>query len=159
AASLQGYLAQKQTVRAQNGEPVSVEITLRAGIPITIYPADAKLTIDGEPVTITDGMLPIDPTMAGIHQLVASKPGFHAESASLPANRIDMALRPLGAYFRVDGGAGAALVVDGEARGQLPLAEPLELDGGSHTIEVRGPGRRVLRKTSNLPAGKQATMH
>ncbi len=56
-------------------------------------------------------------------------------------------------------GAEATLLVDGEAAGSLPRAEPLLLLPGVHTLEVRGEGGGApLRLTLSVTAGRTETV-
>ncbi len=152
-----GHLRHVQTVRAEGGEPIELEVTLRPGIPITVSPPTAAIAVDGKAVEIVDGMLPIE---SGARQVVASAPGYHPLTVELPAASLALLLRPLGAYLLVAGGTdGATVVVDGEPRGTLPLARPLELEPGEHTVEIRRQGRPSLRRTAVLAANQESTLH
>ena len=50
---------------------------------------------------------------------------------------------------------GATVTVDGEAVGKTPLAEPLYLDKGKHTVTVELVGYQTLKRDIDLPAGSE----
>ena len=52
----------------------------------------------------------------------------------------------------------AALSINGEPRGRLPLAAPIALNVGRHTIELRD-GERVQAATVDLPGGEAKTVN
>ena len=49
--------------------------------------------------------------------------------------------------------SGAEIAVDGESVGQSPLADPVDVSPGSHSVEARYAGRSTS-STVNAPAGK-----
>jgi len=60
-----------------------------AQIAVTVIQPDVKVTLDGKPITADQGTTTIS-TLAGPHQLVATKPGFETEqrSLNLPAGKV-----------------------------------------------------------------------
>jgi hypothetical protein len=53
---------------------------------------------------------------------------------------------------------GAAVHVDGRARGRLPLAGPLRVNAGSHRVRVLKDGYEVYEAGVDVPAGGSATI-
>jgi hypothetical protein len=136
-------------------------VELLPGVPVTVTPPDAKLFVDGEETAAQGGYLAV---RRGAHEVTARAPGFREARATVPAERIgyrlQLALQPTGAVLAAVRGApaGSALLVDGQPRGVLPLAEPLELSPGDHTIEVRADGYLPFRKSATFAERQRATV-
>jgi hypothetical protein len=157
----EGYVPQRQSVKAADGKPIELVVELLPGVPVTVTPPDAKLFVDGEETAAQGGYLAV---RQGAHEVTARAPGFREARATVPAERIgyrlQLTLEPTGAVLAAVRGApaGSALLVDGQPRGVLPLAEPLELAPGDHTIEVRADGYLPFRKSATLAERQRATV-
>lgn len=162
-AARDGYVRHSETVVAAGGEKLTVSIVLRRGVPIALEPAGARVEIDGEAADVAEGMVAVPPGNDG-HKLRASAPGYADATADIPARppadfRLAITLVPLGAELVVLGApAGAAVTVDGTVRGTVPLAAPVTLPAGSHSVEVTAPGYLPFRRSADLPAGRTATV-
>ena len=155
--SAAGFVGHAQTFRARGGEPVELTVTLRRGVPFTVRPLEATITIDGAPAKVVDGVLALP---EGAKQITVSAPGHYPATVGLPVERVAVSLRPLVASLVLEGGEeGALVVVDNEPRGTLPLPAPLELTPGEHAIEVRAADKRVVRGKAQISAGQQAVMY
>src|SRR5262249_47239801 len=136
-----GYVPARKTVTAAEGKPVEVALELAPGVPVAVTPPDAKLFVDGAEIAAVDGLLPLPGR--GAHEVIARAPGYRERAETVPAERpagyrLTFALESAGALLRGVEGAppGAALFVDGQPRGGLPLTAPVELAPGEHTLEV-----------------------
>ena len=67
--------------------------------------------------------------------------------------RIDEAMQHVAIAEIATEPQGADVSVDGESVGKTPLAEPLYLDKGKHTITVELDGYHTLKREVDLPAG------
>jgi hypothetical protein len=76
--------------------------------------------------------------------------------------KVDDALAAIPKYIgqvtvSVDG-AGASVTVDGEAAGVTPLAAPVSLDPGKHTVVVRKEGYVTVERPISVAAGESTTL-
>jgi hypothetical protein len=118
---------------------------------ISVTPETARITVDGTPVEIVDGLAPAGRTVT------ASAPGFRSATVTVqPGEPVELELAPLAARIQVAGAPRRArFSVDGGTR---PL-EGSELAPGTHVVEVALPGRPVFRRTLTVEAGSAATVH
>ncbi len=154
-ARREGFVSARQTVTAAEGKPVELAIALAPGVAVAVTPADAKLFVDGAEAAMVDGLLPLPGR--GAHEVIARAPGYRERGATVPAERpagyrLTLTLEAAGALLRgVEGApAGAALFIDGQPRGPLPLTTPLELAAGEHTIEVSAEGYLPFRRSATF---------
>lgn len=82
--SLPGHAQERREAVAREGQPIELEVALVPFVPVQIEPAGAELALDGKPVTVQDGGVPMSP---GIHQLVARAPGYQEKKIDVPAER------------------------------------------------------------------------
>ncbi len=54
---------------------------------------------------------------------------------------------------------GAVVDVDGKPEGRTPLAAPIEVSPGSHTIDVLAPGREAFRQVIDVKASEALDVH
>jgi hypothetical protein len=153
-----GYLPLAGKLRAALGKPIQLEVGLEVGIPVEVTPPEASLTVDGQPVTIVEGMVPAGRVIA------ARAPGYRTVSVTVPAavsagQPVRITLTPAGAMLAIAGAPdGALLRVDGSPRGYLPLETPLALDPGEHTVEVSLDGRLPYRERVAVEPSQQTTV-
>lgn len=159
--SLAGHATSKREITAQQGKPVELDVALIPLIPVTITPAEATLTLDGNPITVEAGGLAIP---AGVHVVVAKLPGHHEAKLDIPAERVagyklDVALPPIGTLVSLSGApSGASIYVDDQPVGTAPLAAPLEVPVGSHAVEVKMSGYRSYRTSAEFAQDSRATL-
>jgi hypothetical protein len=140
--SLAGHGTERRRVSVHEGKPVELDIQLARLVRIDTAP-NAAVTLDGDPVAIEDGGVPVPP---GSHTLVARAGGFHDATVAIPADRaadhvIAAKLEPFGALVHVDGAPpGAHLLVDGQPIAAAPFTLAVEVPPGAHRIEIRAPG-------------------
>jgi hypothetical protein len=158
--ALAGFGTVRKAVTVHEGKPAEVRVELAPLVPITVAPG-VEISIDDHVVAIEGGGVPVAP---GPHVLVARARGFHDSRIDIPEHRapdyaIDVGLKPVGALVRVEGVPhGTRIVVDGKTLATTPVAEPVEVAPGAHTVEVRAPGYRPYRGRGTFAADRQATL-
>lgn len=158
-----GYVPGTQGVTAAEGKPVDVTLALAPGVAVDVVPAEAKLFVDGAETAAVGGLLPLPGP--GAHEIIARAPGYRERGATVPAERpagyrVALTLESAGAVLAAVRGApaGAALFIDGQPRGALPLAAPVELAPGEHTIVVSAAGYLPFQRTATFAERQTATV-
>lgn len=120
--------------------------------------------VDGAQVSLDGGSLQplplIQPVAPGRHSVVVSAQGHRTarhdvvvpEGASMP---FPVTLQPEPARLIVRGADGGELYVDGELRGELPLAGALQLPAGRHTVDVLMSGHHAFTEEVELGHGER----
>lgn len=120
----------------------------------------AEARIDGGPAQ----KLPLFVIVApGKHTLTVRASGYEQEDRVITIGKgtvypVTAHLHPLAAKLSVDGPSGAGVRVDGTFMGVLPLAKPIELDPGSHRVEVVMSGHEAYARRIELARGKEAKL-
>jgi hypothetical protein len=160
--SKDGYGSVTIPLDAHEGKPITAGTVLAPLVPLALTPADAAITIDGEPAVIEHDQIAIP---FGQHTLVAHAPKYHDQTVPIPVERaagyrVDIALAPIGALLDVSGApAGAEIVVDGKQLAKTPLAAPVEVPPGDHAVEVRADGYRPVRERGSFVGEAHAQLH
>lgn len=132
----------------------------RTGVMISSSTPGARIELDGK--LAADGFLVAD-VAEGPHRVIVQAEGF------LPITRdltvlpgallgVDIPLTPRPGQVTVDGPSGAELSVNGEPKGDLPLARALELPPGDHLFTVRMPGAHPLVEWRSIERGAKVTV-
>jgi hypothetical protein len=84
----------------------------------------------------------------GRHRLLLLAPGYHQEAREVVAVEgrlvaLDVPLRGKPARLEVRGASGAAVLVDGQIAGNVPLEPAVELDAGRHFVAVTKLGHEA----------------
>jgi hypothetical protein len=120
----------------------------------------ATVRLDGGPV---QPMPLIQEVKPGEHELLVEARGYQSVSREVVALEgvsvpLPITLEPEPATVALQGGAGADLYVDGELRGELPLAEPLELPAGTHALAVLARGHEPFSTEVSLERGQDRSI-
>ncbi|HUQ04725.1 MAG TPA: PEGA domain-containing protein [Kofleriaceae bacterium] len=154
-----GHVTERQTIVAQKGKPIEVALTLRRLVPIAVNVSGAEVLIGDAPAPRESDQLAL-PT--GAVTLSVRAKGYRVATVEVPAVRpddyrvaVELALAP--APLSVKGAPrGAVVTVDGRVAGTVPLAEPIEIDQGDHTVEVTAPQRATFR--TRVDVGSDAAL-
>jgi hypothetical protein len=126
----------------------------------------AAIEVDGQRKGTTPLQKPIR-LAAGEHEVALTAPGYLPTKQTTTVtgqNRVDLSfdLQPdpakLAQVTVASSLAGAEIRVDDEIVGTTPLAAPVKLPPGKHTIELRRPGYMDGYKQVNLTAGARVTV-
>ncbi|MCG8424521.1 MAG: PEGA domain-containing protein [Proteobacteria bacterium] len=82
--SLGGFVTAEERISAHLGKPVAVAVELTELLRVVLSVADAQLTLDGNPVALDNGALPVSP---GPHTVVARAEGYRDAVVEIPAQR------------------------------------------------------------------------
>lgn len=85
--SLDGFVAASQTVTLTRGNPGVVELALAELVPVTVSVPDANLTLDGAPVTLTDGGAIAIASDGQDHVLTATAQGYQDATVTISKDR------------------------------------------------------------------------
>jgi tetratricopeptide (TPR) repeat protein len=141
------------TAVGETGDPARVEEvnrylrTLRAslvGVRLDITPADARVTVDGEPVPRGTTTIQLDP---GAHVIAASAPGHRDAQREIQVEPGSSALAQLALERIVNSGTlvldvdpnDAAIRIDGRPHGVGD--QEIELEAGAHALLIEALGR------------------
>ncbi len=129
---------------------------------LMIYsPVDtAVVSVDGGPAQAAPLTLDVEP---GSHRIVLSAPGHHdtTRTVDVPLGAtvpLELSLRERPASLDVHGPEGAALYVDGQPSGQLPLSTELRLPPGPHQVAVAQAGRTAFVRELELSRGSEQAL-
>jgi hypothetical protein len=142
----EGHQTARQQVSVHQGKPVDVAVTLAEVVRVTTSVPDVVLTLDGQPVTLEAEALVLPLGEKRAHTLVAKANGFVDRTLEIPVERpvgyaLEVALKRIQVKVTLTHApAGAIVSVDGQVAGTMPLAQPLSLDPGEHTIELQAAG-------------------
>lgn len=161
--------------RRQQVEEILAQTQVRVGVlEVSVSPDGTPVTVDGEtvPPSVPWAVPP------GTHQVQAVLEGYipHSESVSLIGGQVrsieiqlaaaepppEETSPPAGPAPEVEGtllvrGApeGASITIDGREMGTAPLAAPLSLAPGEHSVSVNAEGYSPYSRTVSLSAGEQ----
>lgn len=132
----------------------------RTGLVISSPTPNALIEVDGK--TKATGYLTVD-TEPGTRHVIVSAEGWKTVERDVPVERgaflgLEIELRPEPALLTIAGPSGAELYVDGVARGELPLAKPLELDAGQRFVSLRRRGSEAHASWQTLARGQRSTL-
>lgn len=159
--TLPGHATVRRELVAREGAPIDVDLVLVPLVTATVSPAVATLELDGKPLPIKDGQVELP---VGAHVLVARAPKHRETRLEIPADRgpdyrLAITLDRLGAFVELAGTpAGARVRVDDQPVGTTPLAAPIELPAGEHTVEVTVPGYRPYRTRAAFEADQRVRL-
>jgi hypothetical protein len=154
-----GHVTERQTFVAQKGKPVEVAVTLRRLVPIAVNVPGAEVLIGDQVVPRESDALALP---AGAVTLSVRAPGYRASTVEVPAvrpddYRVDVELALAAAPLTVKGAPrGAVVTIDGRVAGTVPLAEPIAIEQGDHTVEVTAPQRAPFR--TRVDVGSDAAL-
>jgi hypothetical protein len=154
-----GHVTERQTFVAQKGKPVEVAVTLRRLVPIAVNVPGAEVLIGDQAVPRESDALALP---AGAVTLAVRARGYRTSTVEVPAvrpddYRIDVELALAAAPLTVKGAPrGAVVTIDGRVAGTVPLAEPIEIEQGDHTVEVTAPQRAPFR--TRVDVGSDAAL-
>lgn len=134
---------------------------------ISVFPADSRVLVDGQPVDPLPDILPV---LAGEHNIYADNPGFagRTETVRVRSNRtegvsielerasatIRLATQPAGATLVIDDDLiGVTVAALGQAGGE-EASESIVIEGllpGWHEIEITLPDHRPFRQRIEIP--------
>lgn len=165
--SLAGYEAVEREVRVSPKQNLTLPVITfkkqQPSVAVRTEPAGAEVSLDGTPVGRTPwlGSAP-----AGAHTLRVVLEGFdvveqavelapsHTREAPLTLDLVLQKARPIG-ELRVQVDDGAELILDGKSLGRAPMAAPVSVEAGLHTLEVRpAGGGDVYREMVTIEAGR-----
>jgi len=136
--------------------------SLLAPLRFLLVPADARVTVDGRPMTVaSDGSLAL---AAGNHVVDVAADGYESQRrevivvAGVP-DTFEFQLKLIPRTGRVNitsSRPGTRVIIDGQDRGLAPLA--LELTAGGHQLEARADGYEPFRSELVLAAGQQRSV-
>lgn len=111
---------------------------------LVVEPA-ARIAIDGEQHAHSGNRISIE-LAAGSHEISCSREGYRDYIENLRIYKGEMTrrritLQEITGSLEILSEQGALLIVDGYAKGYLPLDKPLTLSPGRHRIELRKVGR------------------
>ncbi len=132
----------------------------RTGVMISSSTPGARIELDGK--LGADGFLVAD-VAEGPHRVTVRADGYlpiERDVTVLPGALLglDLPLTPRPGQVSVQGPSGAELSVNGEPKGDLPLARPLELPPGDHLFAVRMSGARPLVEWRSIERGAKLTV-
>jgi hypothetical protein len=138
-------------------QDTSVQRTGLARLLLSSSTPEARITVNGDPVESLPTAIDLP---EGRYRVLATAPGFEsrAQEVALVAGTsvaLNFELRPLPAVLRVDGPAGAELLIDGVMKGWLPM-RPLALPAGNHSVSMRKPGAKTKTVLARLERGAEA---
>lgn len=126
---------------------------------LMIYsPVDtAVVSIDGGPTQAAPLTLDVEP---GSHRIQLSAPGYHDTTRTVEVPRgatvpLELSLHERPASLGVRGPSGAALYVDGQPSGQLPLSAELQLPPGPHQVAIAQAGHTAFVRELELSRGSE----
>ena len=82
--TLDGFATDEETITAREGKAMALEVELTEVVKVNLGVEGAELTLDGEPVTLVDGAVPVSP---GPHTLVIKARGYIDATVEIPAER------------------------------------------------------------------------
>jgi hypothetical protein len=135
--------------------PTPAPSTPRTGVMITSSTPGAVIELDGK--LRANGFLVAD-VEPGPHRVRVLADGYVPIERDVPVQPgalvgVDVPLEPKPALLDIKGPSGARLAVDGEPRGELPLAKPLALPPGDRLITVQMAGARSKTEWKSLERG------
>jgi hypothetical protein len=148
-----GYATHRQAFAAHEGQPLDVAVVLQPLVAIAVNVEGAEVLLAGQEVAREQGALVLP---EGAVQVTVRAKGFRTKTVDVPAARavgfrLDVTLSPAPAPMTVAGApSGAVVSVDGRLAGTVPLAKPIEVDQGAHSIEVSAPGRATYRTSVKI---------
>lgn len=143
-----GHVTERQTFAAHKGKPVELAVRLRRLVPIAVNAPDAEVLLGDRPAPREGGALALP---AGAVTLEVRAKGYRPTTVDVPAERpdhyrVDVELAKAPAPLSIKGAPrGAVVSIDGRAAGTVPFAAPIDIEQGSHTIEVTAPQRATFR--------------
>jgi hypothetical protein len=163
-ASLAGHARVRQKVAAHEGLPVQLSVKLSPTVPFALTNGDVKaeVLLDGQPARIEDGALVL--ATPGAHTVTVRARAFRVAIVDVPETRpegfrVEVTLAPAPATVTVAGAPdGAVLLVDGRAVATLPLVKPIEIEAGTHAVELRADGYAAYRGQAVLAAASSQTL-
>jgi tetratricopeptide (TPR) repeat protein len=170
-----GYRAIEQpfTIVAGQSTPLALVLErISATLTLASRPSGVEVVVDDKPRGVT--VASADPNLSapftvsdlapGTHHLVLRRACYSTVERTITIERPEdlnadpMTLEPSVAHVKIETPvAGAAVFVDGEARGQAPADLPA-LCAGSHVIEVRGANGRFV-DSRDWKAGDNVTLN
>jgi serine/threonine-protein kinase len=138
-------------------------------VKITVTPPDARVSIDGRPVSAQDLARGIS-LSGGKHQLSAEAAGFDSYRQTLTVDPtttqvVAVALKEIVKSIVIQKGIGslhvhsypwAEIYIDGQFRGNTPTAQPLALAQGPHRLMLKQAGYRTYEETVEIKDGELA---
>ena len=154
----------------QNLEPllrqVSEQEPTEDPLPATeliVYAAQpgATASVDGGPAAPVPAIFVVTP---GDHRVTVNASGFRAAEVAATAVRdrlvpVHVDLAELPALLQLRANRQSRILVDGREVGYAPLAGPLELASGKHTLSVTKPGHVAGERVIELRAGEKAAFN
>ncbi len=118
----------------------------------------ARATVQGH---VKDKPLPAFLRLpAGVYRVTIEAPGYITDSRQVVLEAGDIAVvsprlieKP--ATVTISGGDGADVVIDGRFIGRIPMAKPIELPAGQHSIAIGTSGHDPLVQKVNLSRGEK----
>lgn len=159
-AAVKDIQAMLERLPAEMQTGPSQEIDLPAQISITTQADDATISIDG---AAPRALEPVD-VPPGKYKVVVQAPGYFSEERDVTVKKgqimaIDVQLRPMPARLSIQGRIGAEVRVDGTPRGTLPLAGPIEVEAGEHTLTVSMNGFHSFIEERSLGRGETVALN
>jgi hypothetical protein len=130
-----------------------------AALVVKVSPAGAGVVLDGREMSESSLAKPLL-LAPGDHAIEASLPGYRSAHRSVRLvsgveRREEIVLLSESGYVLVRSEpAGATVVVDGKPKATTPLATPLALTPGSHTVTVRVSGRKEVERKVEIQSGE-----
>lgn len=131
-----------------------------AGVTLVTEPADARVSIDDEPVTVTDGGIEV---LSGRRSLQVSAPGFRDARRELTIEAgVDqdlgtIALVPANGVLELSSNpSGANVTVDGEFVGRTPVTIELS-PGAAHLVQLAKAGYQRRSQQVAIDQGQTET--
>lgn len=143
-----GHVTERQTFAAHQGKPVALAVTLRRLVPITVNAPGADVLLGDSPAPREADALALP---VGAVTLQVRAKGYRPAAVDVPAvrpddYRVEVVLAKAAAPLTVEGAPrGAVVSVDGRVAGTVPLAAPIDVEQGEHTVEVTAPQRATFR--------------
>jgi hypothetical protein len=143
-----GHVTERETIAAHKGAPVAVAVTLRRLVPLATNVSTAQVLLGDRPVPRESDALALP---AGAVTLEVRARGYRTTTVDVPAvrpddYRLDVTLALAPAPLSIKGAPrGAPVTIDGKVAGTIPLAAPIEVEQGDHTVEVSAHQRATFR--------------
>jgi serine/threonine protein kinase len=175
-----GYQPYAQSIRVEQGETIRVNARLVKEMPsrltgsiaISSRPAGARVLIDGIDTQMQTPCT-IEQVTVGQHSIELKKNGYETvkleqdvrtgqttrASADLTKTRPKGQKRAVqNAYFKINVDPWAKIYIDGKYYETTPIARPLEVQAGAHSVRLENPNFQVWQKNINFKPGQTVSM-
>jgi hypothetical protein len=121
---------------------------------------NARAVVDGQPPAPLPRLVELP---AGKHHVAVSADGYYPDERDVTilaavTTPVELNLREQPGQLTVEAEAGASVLLDGHVAGELPLARPIDVSNGHHTLAVAKNGRQLFHEDIIVDRGRSKTV-